>query len=70
MLELVECVVPATGRTIWLPRDIATKFAALGRVRLLLAPDMRYAAPAALPLRDTWTAGKGFWPSRLMTRLH
>jgi hypothetical protein len=67
MLELVECEVPATGRTIWLPRDIATKFAAMGRVRL--APDTRYAAPSALPLRQAWQDGK-FWPSRLMTRLH
>lgn len=70
MDTIIECELIETGTKVSLPRDIAERWAALGRVRLPAPkPDMRYAAPSRLPLPQTWQGGR-FWPTRLMTRLH
>ena len=70
MDTLVEVTIVESGAKAWLPLDIATRMAALGRVRLPQPrPDMRYAAPSTLPLKQTWQGGR-FWPQGYTTRLH
>jgi hypothetical protein len=70
MDALLQVEVVETGAMVWLPRDIAERWARLGRVRLPAPkPDARYARPSALPLRQTWQDGR-FWPAGYTTRLH
>jgi hypothetical protein len=70
MDEMMQVEVVESGARVWLPREVAERWARLGRVRLPAPkPDARYAEASALPLAQTWQGGK-FWPTRLMTRLH
>ena len=70
MDTMLQVEIVATGEKAWLPFDMAHRMAALGRVRLPAPrPDMRYAHPSALPLRESWQGGR-FWPAGYTTRLH
>jgi hypothetical protein len=58
MDTMIRCEIVSTGGEVWLPFELAERYAQLGTVRMPAPkPDPRYLAPGRLALGQTWQGG-------------